>query len=99
MYVYKSTRETEELLSPTSSQLNKCHLTKKAESLEFAVKSLSQACLFVTLWTAADQALLPFSISWNLLSFMRIELMILFHSLPSPSPPVLSLFQYQGLFQ
>ena len=33
--------------------------------------------LFVTPWTEADQASLSFTVSWNLLKFMSIELMML----------------------
>ena len=55
----------------------------------------------MTLWTAALQASLSFTISWNLLKFMSIELMmpsnhlILCHP---PSPPALNLSQHQGFF-
>ena len=56
-----------------------------------AVQSLSHVQLFVTLCIAACQASLPFSISWSLLKFMSIELMmpsnhlILCHPLLLPS--------------
>ena len=40
------------------------------------VQSLSHARLFVTQWTAAPQASLSITISWNLLKFMSIELVM-----------------------
>ena len=40
-----------------------------------AVQSLSQVQLFATLQTAACQASLSFTVSWNLLKFMSIESM------------------------
>ena len=49
--------------------------------------------------TAAHQAPLSFSTSWSLLKFMSIDLMMLFHSLPSPSPFAFNLSQHRGLFQ
>ena len=41
------------------------------------VQSLSCVRLFVTLWTAACQASLSFTISWSLLKFMSTELVML----------------------
>ena len=41
------------------------------------VQSLSRVRLFVTLWTAAHQAFLSFTISWSLLKLMSIELVML----------------------
>ena len=40
------------------------------------VQSLHRVRLFVTPWTAACQASLSFTISWNLLKFMSIESMM-----------------------
>ena len=58
---------------------------------------------FVTPWTAARQASLPFSISQGLLKLMSIESMMLSNHLifcyPRPPPPALNLSQNQGLFQ
>ena len=45
--------------------------------LRRVVQSLSRAQLFVTTWTAAHQASLPFTISRSLLKLMSIELMML----------------------
>ena len=45
----------------------------------------------VTLWTAACQASLSFTISWNLYKFMSIELTILSNHLIFCQPPFLSL--------
>ena len=41
------------------------------------VQSLSHVLLFATMWTAAWQASLSFTISWSLLKFMSIELVML----------------------
>ena len=43
----------------------------------FVVQSLSHVQLFVTPWTAARQAYLSFTVSWSLLNFMSIELVML----------------------
>ena len=43
----------------------------------FVVQLHSRVWLFVTSWTAACQAFLSFTISWSLLRFMSIELMML----------------------
>ena len=43
----------------------------------FAVQSLRGVLLFVTLWTAAHQASLSFTISQSLLKFKSIELVML----------------------
>ena len=40
------------------------------------VQSLSRVQLFVTPWTAANQASLSFTISWSLLKFMPTELVM-----------------------
>ena len=66
-----------------------------------AVQSLSHVRLFVTLWTAACQASLSFTISQSLLKLMSIESVMPFnhlifcHFLSS----AFSLSQHQGLFQ
>ena len=46
---------------------------------EVAVQSLSHVQLFVTLWTAARQASLSFTIPQSLLKFISIESMMLFN--------------------
>ena len=65
------------------------------------VQSLSHVWLSVTLWTAAHQASLSFTISQSLLKLMSIELMMPsnFLILSPPSPPALNLSQHLGLFQ
>ena len=45
--------------------------------LSFVVQSLSHIGLFVTPWTAASQAPVSFTVSWSLLQFMSIELVML----------------------
>ena len=63
------------------------------------VQSLSRVQFFITQWTAAPQASLSFTISWSLLTFMSIELVILSnpsHPLPPSSPFAFSLSQHQS---
>ena len=57
--------------------------------------------LFGTPWTAAHQASLSFTHSWNLLKLMSIESVIPSNHLilSPPSPPALNLSQNQGLSQ
>ena len=77
------------------------HVFSVNELTVVAVQSFSHVQLFVTPWTAACQASLSFTVSWNLLKLMSIESvrpsnhLILFPS----SPPALNLSQHQGLFQ
>ena len=53
----------------------------------FVLQLLSCVGLFVTPWTTACRAPLSATISWNLLKFMSIELVMLSnHLMPSPSP-------------
>ena len=60
-------------------------------SLSVVAQSLTHVPSFLTPWTAARQAFLPFTIFWSLLKFMSIELMmpsnilILCHPLLLPS--------------
>ena len=58
------------------------------------VQSLSRVQLFATLWTAACQAFLSFTISQNLLRLMSIELVVPSNHLIfcHPSPPAIGLF-------
>ena len=60
---------------------------------------ISSVRLFAIPWTAAFQASLSFTISWNLLKLVSIELVMPSHPLLPPSPLALSLSQHQGLFQ
>jgi len=63
---------------------------------------LSHAWLFATPWTATFQASLSFTISWSLLRFMSVVLVMLskpFHPLPLRSPFAFIVSQHQGLFQ
>ena len=66
-----------------------------------SVQSLSQVRLFATPWTAAHQASVSITKSRSLLKLIhRIgDAIQPSHPLLSPSPPVLSLSQHQGLFQ
>ena len=52
-----------------------------AVNIGVVVESLSCVQLFVTAWTVAHQASLSFTISWNLLRCMSIELVMLFNYL------------------
>ena len=64
------------------------------------VQLLSCAQLFVTPWTAASQAPLSSTISWSLLIFLSIELVMLSNHLilcHPPSPFGFNLSQYQSL--
>ena len=63
------------------------------------VVALSLSCvqLFAKPWTAACQASLSFTISWNLVKLMSIEIVMLSNHLIlllSPSPPVFHLSQH-----
>ena len=48
----------------------------KVKGFVVVVQSLSHVRLFVTPWTAAHQASLSFTVSWSLLKFMSIELVM-----------------------
>ena len=50
-------------------------------SIVVAIQSISCVWLFATPWTAACQASLTFTISWSLLKFMSIELVMLSYHL------------------
>ena len=65
------------------------------------VQSLGAVQLFATPWTAASQAPLSSTVSWSLLKFMSIELMMLSNHLILCHPVLLlpSFSQHQGLFQ
>ena len=65
------------------------------------VQSLSSVRLFETSWTAACQAFLSFTISWNLLKLMSIELVMPANHLTSVAPfsSCHQSFSHQGLFQ
>ena len=65
------------------------------------VQSLSHVRFFLTLWTAACQASLSFTISRSLLKLMSIwvsDAIQPSHPLLAPSPPAFNLSQCQGLF-
>ena len=53
------------------------YLTQDSTLFVVVVQSLSCVELFVTLWTAAHQPSLSFTISWSVLNFMSVELVIL----------------------
>jgi len=94
IYSFPNTIYSETTLSPL------CvigHLVK-----DFAivvVQLLSHVRLFVTLWTAAHQAFLSFTISWSLLKLMSIESVTQLPLLCYPFSPALSLSHHHGLFQ
>ena len=73
-----------------------------ADALAIIVQLLSRIRLFVTPWTAARQAPLSFTISWDLLRLMSTESVMPSiqpsHPLLSPSP-AFNLSQHQSLFQ
>ena len=75
-------------------------------NLVSSLQSLSHVWLFANPWTAARQASLSITNSWSPPKPMSIELVMpskrsqrSSYPLSSPSPPVLNLSQYQGLFQ
>ena len=82
----------------SQSQTQLSHLTS---TMVCSVQSLSHVRLFVTPWTAAYQASLSISSSWNLLKPMSIESVMPsnHHILSTPSPLTFNLSQHQGLFQ
>ena len=63
--------------------LDRSHLDTKARTRalsgrsHFVVQSLSCSQFFVTSWTEALQAPLPFTVSWSLLKFISFDLMML----------------------
>ena len=62
---------------------------KESYDISFIVQWLSHVRLFVTPWTAARQASLFFTISWSLLKFMSIELVMLSNHLILCNPRLL----------
>ena len=92
------------MLSPRPYSDHKCQFRRRDNSKmitipNIVVQSLSHVQLFVTLWTAAHQASLSFSVSQSLLRLMSIESMmlsnhlILCHPLLLPSVfPSISIF-------
>ena len=78
-----------------------CWATREACLMSvFVVHSLSCVQLFAIPRTAAPQAPLSFTISWDLLKFMSTELVILSnHPLPPSSLLIFNLPQNQDLFQ
>ena len=57
-------------------EIRKCWVLNHKVFVVAAVQPLSHVWLFETSWTAARQAPLSFTISWSLLKFMSIELMM-----------------------
>ena len=84
-------------LSTASRQLHNYKFEFLVAWFVVVVQSLSRVQLFVTSWTVACQAPLSSTVSWSLLKFMSIELVVLSNHLISPS--ALNLSQHQGLFQ
>ena len=62
-----------------------------------SVQSLSRVWLFATPWTAAHQAFLSITNSWN--ACPSNQSILPSHPLLSPSRPAFNLSQHQGLFQ
>ena len=67
----------------------------------FSLSSLSYAWPCATPWTAACKAFLSSTISWSLLNSCPLSqrYYLTISSSVTPSPPALSLYQHQGLFQ
>ena len=70
--------------------------TTLCDAIISSVQLLSCVQLFATPWTAACQASLSITKSWNLLRLMPIKPS---HPLSSPFLPAFNLSQQQGLFQ
>ena len=64
-----------ELMDMSLSKLWELVMNREAwlATVHVVVQLLSHAQLFVTPWTAAHQAVLSFTITWNLLKLMSIE--------------------------
>ena len=58
-----------------------CHHFRFYLAVVIVVQSLSCVWYLVTQWIVASQALLSSTLSWNLLKFMSIELLMLYHHL------------------
>ena len=61
---------------PSASVGNPPTLADRSGPVSYVVRLLSHVQLLVTPWTAARQASLSFTISWNLLKFMSMESVI-----------------------
>ena len=80
--------------------------TKTSYRWLFVVQLQSRVQLFATTWTAAHQASLSFSVSWNLLTRMSVESVMPSNHLilcrplllPSIFPSIKGLFSLSGLF-
>ena len=72
-----------------------------ASGSDVVVQLLSCAWLFATLWTAACQASLSYTISWSVSNSYPLSWWChpTVSSSVTPSPPALHLSQHQGLFQ
>ena len=78
------------------------HSTFNWNFVAFVVQSLSHVWFFATPWTTACQAPLSFTLSWHLLEFMSIEMVMLstcLHSLLTPYSFAINLSQHQGVSQ
>ena len=84
-----------------SQRVGRDWATELTEKTVVAIQLPSHTWLLATAWTAARQASLPFTISWNLLKLCHWVNDAIQTSPPlSPSSPlVVNLSQHQGLFQ
>ena len=80
----------------TIRQINSCVATWIWWSV--VVWLLNPVRLSLTPWTAAHQASLSSTVSWSLLRFMSVELVILSYPLLPASPFAFNLSNHQGLF-
>ena len=83
------------ILALSFKSINKAWLKVQFSSVQLP----NRVQLFATPWTAARQASQPITSSQSMLKFMSIELVMPSSHLSSPSPPVFSLSQHEGLFQ
>ena len=95
----KPNNQTKPVYPPTCHCSILCNTPPSGLEEFSSVQSLSHDRLFATPWTAAPQASLFITNSWNLLKLMSFELVMPSNHLSSYSPPTFNLSQHQGLFQ
>ena len=92
------TEEPDRLQSMGSQASDTTEQLSQAQYIFVVIQLLSCVGLFVTLWTAAHQASLSFTISWSLLKLMSIELVMLSNHLILCCPLLLQSFSASGSF-
>ena len=99
MWVYRMRQTAHKKWAPLSHH-SPCSHEGALPAHFVVVQLLSHVWLFATLWTAASQASLSFTVSKSLLKFMPIELVMLSNHLILCHPLfAFNLSQHQGHFQ